>query len=593
MNKVSFLKKSVLLPIAGTAVAALSVAISCSTFRPMDVNVGKGTEPAVIDGQMVVKFDSGVSEVEVAKVLSGFAKFDVVDKEDNVYLVKDAGLSGKEVAVAKNMESQKGVLFAEPNFRVHVGANTMPRDPKWLSLWAMKNYGQDAPDGVEGVEGADIGALEAWSTTKGDRKIVVAIVDTGIDYTHPDLAANIWVNQKEKDGVPGVDDDGNGYVDDLHGWDSVSDGRDRVYFGKVGDADPMDDGGHGTHVAGTIGAVGGNGIGVAGVNWQVSLMASKFLDDNGSGSSIDEYRALKYVLANDVDVVNGSYGGGAESKLIKSTLQEGEKKGILFVFAAGNDSSNTDVSPSFPAGYGLPNIISVAATDSRDNIADFSNFGQKTVDIAAPGVGILSTIPTTMTPADQEPYAVYSGTSMASPHVAGAAALVLAADPTLRKKPVELKKRLLATAEYKPNLTSMVASAGRLSIARAVANQTSGNPSYAGPWTEMPYSVETPHFSQEKMDESWKIHVPGAKAIRVHISTAQVESDFDAAGLFDSRFRKVYSIAGELSDAWSPIIDGDTVYLKFSNSLVSIDDGTPFANFNSEGVQIDKISVLQ
>ncbi|MCB0355571.1 MAG: S8 family serine peptidase, partial [Bdellovibrionales bacterium] len=462
-----------------------------------------------------------------------------------------------------------------------------------------KNYGQDSPMGIEGHKGADIGVLKAWQTHKGSKDIVVAVIDTGVDYSHPDLVSNMWVNLKEKNGVPGVDDDGNGYVDDIHGWDSVSDHRDRPYFGQVGDPDPMDDYGHGTHVAGTIGAVGGNGIGVVGVNWSVSIMAVKFLDEFGSGSTIDEYRAFKYILANKVDVVNGSYGGGGRSRLIEGMIQKGREQGILFVFAAGNETENLDVTPGYPASYPYDNVVSVAATDARDQLADFSNYGQTSVHVAAPGVDIYSTIPTKMKDemgqwkTVDQPYASYSGTSMASPHVAGAAALLIAADTSLRHQPHLTKQRLMDTSELVPTLANAVVARGRISVDRAIANQTQSSLDLAGVWEEVEVNIQTPKFPQELVDNSWQLHYPGAKAIQVHVKFAQVESGFDVAYLYDYRFRPVLNLTGEVYDKWSPVIVGDSAYLKFSNSLVKIGDREAFANFNSEGVQIDKVKILK
>jgi hypothetical protein len=306
---------------------------------------------------------------------------------------------------------------------------------------------------------------------------------------------------------------------------------------------------------------------------------------------VDEYRALQYIIANDIDVVNGSYGGGEESKLIESALRQGMDKGILFVFASGNDAENCDTKPHFPANYKLENIISVAATDTRDQIAEFSNFGQKTVHVAAPGVNIMSTIPVSMN--KEFPYAIYSGTSMATPHVAGAAALLLAADGSLRKKPIAIKERLLKSAEFKPQLSALVSSGGRLSINRAIKSDTTGHPALAGQWQEMTYALSTPKYPQKRVDNSWEVKVQGAKAIRVHIRFAQIETGFDVAKIYDGQYRAIMNLTGEMFDVWSPIILGDTAHLKFSNSMVSIDGGAAFANFNSMGVEIDKVEVLK
>lgn len=546
--------------------------------------------PEVKAGQLVLKMSSSASEKDVAAVLARFEKKELVDPSARVYLVIDKSLAGNETEEAAELEAHAAVEFAEPNFIRQI--NQVPQDPMWLNLWGLANYGQDAPNGIEGVEGADIGVLEAWKTTKGSKDIVVAVLDSGVDYTHPDLIENIWVNKKEKDGVPGVDDDGNGYVDDLHGWDAISDARTQPHFGQVGDPDPMDDNGHGTHVAGTIGARGGNGIGVVGVNWQVSIMGVKFLSAQGSGSSIDEFRAIRYIIANRPDVVNGSYGGGAPSKLIAFAIEEARKAGILFVFAAGNDSTDNDFTPAFPASYPHANIISVAATDSRDQVASFSNVGRTSVDIAAPGENIMSTIPVSMAKA-LGPYASFSGTSMAAPHVAGAAALLLSADPSLKGQPEKIAERLMRTAQFKPHFASLVQSGGRLSIANAISNTTTQNPSFGGQWQTLNMMVATPAHPRERVDNAWKISVPGAKAIRVHIQFAEIDDGFDVARLYDTEYRPVMNIAGHLIGEWSPIILGDSAYLKFSNAMVSIEGSEPFANFNSGGVIVDRVEYIQ
>ena len=210
---------------------------------------------------------------------------------------------------------------------------------------------------------------------------MVAIIDTGIDYTHPDLAANIFINTAE---IPGnhIDDDGNGFVDDVRGWDFVN-----------RDNDPMDDHFHGTHVAGTVGAVGDNGLGVAGVNWSVRLMPLKFLDSGGSGSTADAVAAIEYATMMHVDVMSNSWGGGGFSEALRLAIENAMNAGILFVAAAGNSSSNNDLFPAYPASYDLDNIVSVASTTATDNLSNFSNFGPTTVDLAAPGSNILSTLP--------------------------------------------------------------------------------------------------------------------------------------------------------------------------------------------------------
>ncbi len=337
--------------------------------------------------------------------------------------------------------------------------STIPNDPSFTKLFGLNNVGQTG-----GTTDADIDAPEAWNVTTGSRSTVVAVIDTGIDYTHPDLAANVWTNPGEIAGN-GVDDDRNGFVDDVHGYDFVNN-----------DGDPMDDHYHGTHVSGTIGAVGNNGTGVAGVSWNVSLMALKFLDASGSGSTADAIRAINYATMMrttygvDVRVTNNSWGGGGYEAGLLDAIDAGGAAGILFVAAAGNSGTNTDESPSYPAAHDSPAIVSVAATDSRDSLAWFSNYGTTSVDLAAPGVNIYSTMPGNR-------YGSVSGTSMATPHVAGVAALALAADPSLSV--AQLKSRLIDNVDPVASLLGKTASGGRLNAANVVNAITAHGPTIA------------------------------------------------------------------------------------------------------------------
>ncbi|MFM7137894.1 MAG: S8 family peptidase, partial [Planctomycetota bacterium] len=291
------------------------------------------------------------------------------------------------------------VSYVEPDFVIAPAA--IPNDPSFGSLWGLHNIGQSG-----GLADADIDAPEAWETTTGSRSVVIAVIDTGVDYGHRDLAANAWRNSGEIAG-DGVDNDGNGFVDDLFGWDFAN-----------RDADPMDDNGHGTHVAGTIGAVGGNGTGVAGVNWQVSIMALKFLTGSGSGSTSGAIGAINYAtrmrrdFGVNVVATNNSWGGGGFSTSLRDAIAAGGRAGILFIAAAGNDGTDNDVEPHYPSNYTDDAVISVAATDRSNRLASFSNFGVTSVDVSAPGVSITSTLPGNR-------YGSYSGTSMATPHVAG------------------------------------------------------------------------------------------------------------------------------------------------------------------------------
>ncbi len=310
-----------------------------------------------------------------------------------------------------------------------------------------------------------ISAPQAWDIATGSNAVVVANIDTGMRYTHEDLAANMWVNPGEVAGN-GLDDDGNGFVDDVHGFDF-----------RFNDADPADEygNGHGTHTSGTIGAVGNNGIGVVGVNWNVKLMAVKIYsaagNDTTSAMLINAYNYVRMMKNRGVNirVTNNSYSGCNEAcgydQATKDAIDALGDVDILNVFAAGNDARNVELNPAYPASYSSPSILSVAASDQADNRVGFSNWGNVSVDLAAPGLGIRST-----TRGSDSAYGSMSGTSMAAPHVAGAAALLAGHNPSLSA--VSLKATLMNTVDALPEWSGLVKTGGRLNVFAALQNQT-------------------------------------------------------------------------------------------------------------------------
>ena len=341
--------------------------------------------------------------------------------------IANYALSNKSVKDAiEILSANPAVAVAEPNYLYR--KSLVPNDPSYGDLWGLNNTGQ-----AGGTEDVDIDAPEAWDITTGDSDIVIGVIDSGVDYNHEDLAANAWVNPGEIPGN-GVDDDGNGYIDDIYGIDSHN-----------GDTDPMDDDSHGTHVAGTIGAVGDNGIGVVGVNHTVSLAACKFLGADGTGSTaaaiecIDYFTDLKVNRGINVKATNNSWGGGPYSEALELAIIESGDAGILFVTSAGNAGTDNDANDNYPSNYETPSnsLMAVASITRTDGDSTY-NFGLETVDIAAPGTAVLSTVP-------GNGYATFSGTSMASPHVAGAAALVWSLNPDLT--PSEMKELLMSTGE--------------------------------------------------------------------------------------------------------------------------------------------------
>ncbi|MEM1170386.1 MAG: S8 family serine peptidase, partial [Cyanobacteria bacterium P01_H01_bin.35] len=330
-----------------------------------------------------------------------------------------------------------------PNESIINADFTAPNDTFFNLMWGLHNTGQTG-----GTSDADIDALEAWDIQTGSNNVVVGVIDTGIDYTHPDLANNMWTNPGEIPGN-GIDDDGNGYVDDVYGYDFA-----------YGDNDPIDlVDGHGTHVAGTIGADGNNGQGVVGVNWNVDLMAIKFLDDNGSGTTFGAIQAIEYATMMGADLTNNSWGGGGFSQGLYDAIAAAGAADSLFIAAAGNSGTNNDATPHYPDGYDLDNIISVASTDHNDNLSSFSQYGATSVDLGAPGSSIASTVP--------GGYAYLSGTSMATPHVSGVAALVLAENPDLSYQ--EVKDIILESTDPISALDGKTVTGGRLNAFKALS----------------------------------------------------------------------------------------------------------------------------
>ena len=335
--------------------------------------------------------------------------------------------------------------YVSPDYEVSIAA--VPNDPQFTdgTLWGLNNTGQNG-----GTPDADIDAPEAWDIRTDASSVIVAVIDTGVRYTHTDLATNIWTNPGEIAGN-GIDDDGNGYVDDIHGINAIT-----------GSGDPMDDNGHGTHCSGTIGAVGNNGIGVAGVAWRVKLMGCKFLGSGGSGLTSDAIECIDYAISKGAKVMSNSWGcPGCFEQPLLDAIAAARDAGVIFVAAAGNSAANVDVLPFYPAAYDVDNVVAVAATDRNDALAGFSNYGNEQVDLGAPGVSITSTYANNDTA-----YTSLQGTSMACPHVAGAVALLRAQFPA--DNYTQLISRLLGTTDQIPSLAGNTLTGGRLNIHKAL-----------------------------------------------------------------------------------------------------------------------------
>lgn len=441
--------------------------------RIVAVKDGIGTPPAPparlrASSEVIVRFRSNVSAGAIESLaarLNDRVEDRIETVKNQVVIADGDGLEAADVAA--QYAARADVEYAEPNMTINIDpredagyggvfnfdydnrellANSAtPNDPMFGEQWALENRGDR-----DGKAQADISAVAAWGKIKGTRKVVVAVLDSGVDYTHPDLAANIWLRPAN---VAPYSDAQLGTVDDLHGYNAAD---------QTGD--PMDQNGHGTHCAGIVGAEGGNDIGIAGVNWEVEIMPLKFMSAGGFGTTKDAIEAINYAIERkragvNVRVISASWGSRMKSKALEDAIRQAGEEGILFIAASGNSSADADRSPHYPSGYNLPNVISVAALNRRDQLASFSNYGVKSVHIAAPGAEILSTWL-------GGEYEEHSGTSMATPVVSGVAALILAGEPDLTVK--ELRERLLRSVDKLEALDGKVATGGRINAARAV-----------------------------------------------------------------------------------------------------------------------------
>jgi subtilisin family serine protease len=412
--------------------------------------------------RLLVKFRSGgevAARATVSRLLGGRSVAHLKSSDTDV--VDFPGLHTELDLLAAAASLLEGGLAERIAADSVIHADAAPNDPHYDQQWSLNNHRK----GYKGyLFGFDIDAERAWSVSHGSRSVVVAAADTGIDLGHPDLAANLWTNSGETGAdaqghdkrTNGVDDDGNGYVDDVHGWDWVQD-----------DNHPSDAGGHGTHVAGTIGAVGDNNLGLTGVCWRVSLATLRILEPDGTGTLSAAVRALEYAADMGFPIVNNSWGVGIDPPELREAIRYGQERGVLFACAAGNSGANLSRFPEYPACYASDfySVINVAASTAEGNLLHESNYGARYVQIAAPGWHIPSTYPRSK--GNGTGYHASSGTSMAAPHLSGGAALIKAAAPSLTA--AEIKERLLRLAVTVPAFAGRVAGNRHLSLARCVS----------------------------------------------------------------------------------------------------------------------------
>jgi thermitase len=509
-----------------------------------------GMKSEVIPGEFLVKLKrSGLGLMDTTHRNAFLAQFSHELDIEGAKLVR--AIPGTEILVVKSdaplpLQQLPEVEAIEPNLTIYI--DQTPNDPSYSDLWGMKAIGAEAAWDIE-TGTADLSSMAP--AANADKKIVVAVIDTGITLDHPDLKDNLWTNPAEASangGKSGVDDDRDGYVDDVNGYD---------FYNRR--SQPLDDHGHGSHVSGTIGAKGNNSVGVAGVNWNVRIMALKTFNAAGMTKLDLAVEAVKYATAHGARVINASWGGSQPSDILKEAIADAGKKNVLFVAAAGNDGENNDSTAHYPANYNLPNLISVAAIDETGALADFSDYGKKTVHIAAPGDGILSTI-------RDGKYGRKSGTSMATPHVVGVAALVLAHEPNLSA--VQLKDRLLATAVRSEKLRDRVVSRGVVNAQYALLGRPAPLPeSDAEGWElRKPLEISTAHPYNKDAYQTWTVTVPGAKRIALYFSRFDLYNPYDRVklarpGSFDDSF---LSLSGEDGQGWTKPIEGDTVQVLFT-----------------------------
>jgi subtilisin family serine protease len=454
------------------------------------------------EGELLVRFKRGCTPADKARIAADLGaavkhRFALIDAEQ-------WRITGTSVAGAiERYASDPRIEYIEPNYRIYLDA-TYPDDPRFSDLWAMYNRGEAGG----GRADADIDATDAWDIETGD-DVIVGVCDSGVDYNHEDLAANIYVNPNEIPGN-GVDDDGNGYIDDVHGWDFGDD-----------DNDPMDENGHGSHVAGTIAAVGNNGVGVAGVNWRAKILPLKIVNSQGSGFVGEAVLAIAYAVARGARVTNHSWGTSDPSAALENAITAAQNAGVLTVTSAGNSGVEVnDINQHYPAGLPQDGIVTVANTTRDDRLAGSSNWSPVNVDLAAPGTGIVSTTP-------GNHYESFTGTSMSAPHVTGAIALIWARAPYLSW--VEVKQLLIDTVDPLPDLEGKTVSGGRLNLYRALASLDDTAPSAVGDLSAALASPTSAALEWTASGDDGMVGKAGRYDLRYSARPIDEEADFAAA----------------------------------------------------------------
>ncbi len=539
------------------------------TLAPQDtqrIALMDGAE--VIDGEVIVRFNTPDLKLHLDHAMSmvgAHAQRQIGAPNLDLFCISSRNMNVK--ALVDLISRLPGVEFAEPNYVVR--STRTPNDTRFGELWGLNNTGQTI-SGQTGIPGADISAVSAWDVSTGSSSIVVGVVDTGVDYNHPDLAANIW-------SAPSA------FSVTIGGQTINCPAGSRGFNAINNTCNPLDDNNHGTHCAGTIGGTGNNGQGVVGVNWTTRIMGLKFLSASGSGSTADAIDAIEFAVqakqifagsgGANVRVLSNSWGGGGFSQALLNQINRANSNDMLFVAAAGNSNSNNDATPHYPSSYNAPNVVAVAATDNRDQKSSFSSFGATSVDLGAPGTGILSTI-------RNGGYAFFNGTSMATPHVSGAAALVLS---QCSLSTANLKANILNNTDPISSLAGRTVTGGRLNVDTAIRACGGGgtppttiffdNFETSQGWVTNPNSNDTATTGQWARANPETTTSSGTKQLGTTVSGVNDLVTGPLAGASVG----ANDIDGGVTSIWSPpiqLIGGNTFTLTFSFYLAHLNNSS-------------------
>jgi len=500
-------------------------------------------------GDLILRVPNESAKKNVMKLMGQSMRFESLGETGFWAVLDSKALDSSQREVLKD--------YLQPNFKY---SQSEINDPELKRSWGLINSGQVVEE-VVGLSHRDIGLEESLRVWRGDSSFTIAILDSGVERNHPELSDRIWQNPNEI-AANGVDEDENGLVDDVEGWNVID-----------GNADISDTSGHGTLVAGIIGARAENGHGSRGIMDHVSIMVVKCFDRHGIGSTAAAIRAIQYAVMKGAQVLNASWGGPNYDPALFEVLKWANSKGVLVVTSSGNDGRDNDRYPVYPASFSLPNLISVAAYNARDERAEFSNYGKSSVEIAGPGVGIFG-------PSSGNSYRVASGTSFATPFVSGVAGLLWSYRPELSAH--EIKTRLLATSSVisyyeKESLKS----AGRVHAGNALMDTKSLRPQSPERWHSTPQQWQTKHpYSNSEVIQK-VIHVPNATRLRLHFSEFQTEEGYDWVVLRDAKARVVGKYSGDLGAFDSADVLGDSMVIEFKS-----DDARTY-----QGVTVDRVDM--